>query len=119
MEVQIFGSKKSPDTRKALRFFAERRVKTHFVDFKEREPSLGELNRFVQKFGISTLVDDTSARYTELGLKHARLSAERWIELLCSEPHVLRMPLVRNGNRLTVGLAETDWKEWLVQQERI
>ena len=52
MEVQIFGVKKSADTRKALRFFAERRVKTHFVDLNERAASLGELRRFVQKFGL-------------------------------------------------------------------
>ena len=46
VEVQIFGFKKNADTRKALRFFAERRVKTHFVDLAERAASLGELNRF-------------------------------------------------------------------------
>ena len=57
MEVQIFGVKKSADTRKALRFFAERRVRTHFVDFDERAPALGELRRFVQKFGIEAIVD--------------------------------------------------------------
>ena len=115
MEVQIFGSKKSPDTRKALRFFAERRVKTHFVDFKEREPSRGELSRFVQKFGVNALVDGTSARYGELGLRQASLNADRWIELLCMEPLLLRMPLVRSGNRLTIGLAENEWKVWVDQ----
>ena len=52
MEVQVFGVKKNPDTRKALRFFAERRIRTHFVDFAERAPSLGELRRFTQRFGL-------------------------------------------------------------------
>ena len=52
MEVQIFGVKKSADTRKAQRFFAERRVKTHFVDLMERAASPGELRRFAQKFGV-------------------------------------------------------------------
>ena len=55
MEVQIFGTRKSADTRKALRFFAERRVKTHFVDLAERPASRGELNRFAQKFGVTAL----------------------------------------------------------------
>jgi arsenate reductase len=112
MEVQIFGVKKSSDTRKALRFFAERRVKTHFVDMNERAASLGELKRFVQKFGLDRLIDKESKRYEELGLRHARLSDERWLERLIDEPLILRMPLVRNGNALTVGLAEQDWKGW-------
>jgi arsenate reductase-like glutaredoxin family protein len=112
MEVQVFGVKKSADTRKALRFFAERRVKVHFVDFAERSASLGELRRFVQKFGLDRLIDRESKRYDELGLRHARLSDDRWLEKLVDEPLLLRMPLVRNGNQLTVGLAETDWKSW-------
>jgi arsenate reductase (glutaredoxin) len=112
MEVQIFGVKKSADTRKALRFFAERRVKTHFVDMNERPASLGELKRFVQKFGLDRLIDKDGKRYEELGLRHARLSDERWLERLADEPLLLRMPLVRSGNALTVGLAEADWKSW-------
>src|SRR5919201_528852 len=58
--VQIFGVKKSADTRKALRFFAERRIKTHFVDLAERAASPGELRRFAQKFGVEALVDRES-----------------------------------------------------------
>ena len=113
MEVQVFGVKKSADTRKALRFFAERRIKTHFVDLTERPASPGELKRFIQKFGLDRLVDRESKRYEELGLRHARLSDERWLEKLGEEPLLLRMPLVRNGNALTVGLAESDWKNWM------
>lgn len=112
MEVQVFGIRKSADTRKALRFFAERRIKTHFVDLMERPASAGELRRFIQKFGIAMLVDRESNRFTELGLAHARLSDDRWVEWLVEEPLLLRMPLVRNGNALTVGSAERDWKAW-------
>src|SRR5512133_3036511 len=103
MEVQIFGVKKSSDTRKALRFFAERRIKTHFVDLNERAASPGELKRFVQKFGLNQLIDRNSKRYAELGLQHAQLT---------DEPMLLRVPLVRHGNALTIGLAEEDWKGW-------
>lgn len=113
MDVQIFGVKKSADTRKALRFFAERRIKTHFVDLNERAASLGELKRFAQKFGVAALIDATSRRYEALGLQHARYSDERWLEKLMEEPLLLKMPLVRQQNRLTVGLAEAQWKEWL------
>lgn len=113
MEVQIFGTKKSADTRKALRFFAERRIKTHFVDLTERAAALGELKRFAQKFGVDALIDRESRRYADLGLRHARMSDERWLEELVEEPLLLRMPLVRQQQRLTIGPAEAEWKAWV------
>ena len=113
MQVQIFGIKKSSDTRKAQRFFSERRVQAHFVDLKVRPASPGELRRFVQKFGIDALIDRESRRFADLGLRHARLSDERWLEKLADEPMLLKMPLVRCENRLTVGVAEGEWKEWV------
>jgi arsenate reductase (glutaredoxin) len=113
MDVQIFGLKKSADTRKALRFFAERRTRTHFVDLQERAASRGELTRFAQKFGISALIDQDSRRYGELGLRTARYEDERWMEILINEPLLLKMPLVRRGTALTIGAAEDTWKSWL------
>ena len=113
MEVQIFGVKKSADTRKALRFFAERRVKTHFVDLMERPAALGELRRFAQKFGVARLVDRESRRFDELGLRHASYSDDRWLDKLADEPLLLAMPLVRWQHKLTVGLDEATWKEWV------
>jgi arsenate reductase-like glutaredoxin family protein len=112
VDVQIFGIRKSPDTRKALRFFAERRIKTHFVDLQQRAASPGELRRFAQKFGVEALVDRGSPRFADLGLRAARLSEERWLEQLAQEPLLLRMPLVRQQHRLTVGDAESTWREW-------
>lgn len=112
MEVQIFGTKKNSDTRHALRFFAERRVKTHFVDLNERPASPGELRRFVQKFGVAALVDTGSKRYVELGLRSSNYGDERWFDLLASEPLLLRTPLVRFGQKLAVGRDEPAWREW-------
>ncbi len=112
MEVQIFGVKKSADTRKALRFFAERRIKTHFVDLHERPASPGELQRFVQRFGVGALVDRHSRRFGELGLGASRLSDQQWLERLALEPLILRVPLVRWQQRLTVGDGEMEWREW-------
>jgi arsenate reductase len=113
MDVQIFGVKKNAETRKALRFFAERRVNTHFVDLVERAASRGELSRFAQRFGVSALVDETARRYAELGLRTARYGDERWLEILVDEPLLLKMPLVRRGNAVTIGAAEATWKNWL------
>ncbi len=116
MEVQIFGIKKSPDTRKALRFFAERRIRSHFVDLTERAPSPQELRRFTQRFGLEALLDRTSRAYLSLGLRHASMSEERWLDKLSEEPLMLRMPLVRQigqgAKGLTIGLAEDEWREW-------
>ncbi len=112
MEVQIFGTRKSSDTRKAQRFFAERRVKVHFVDLNERAASVGELKRFAQKFGVSALIDPNSKRYVDLGLQHSRMSDESWLDKLAEEPLLLAQPLVRYGGKLTIGLAESDWKAW-------
>lgn len=112
MEVQVFGHKKDPDTRKALRFFAERRVKTHFVDLNERAASPGELKRFAQKFGVASLVNRDGRRFAELGLRSAMYGEERWLQLLADEPLLLRTPLVRFQHKLTVGLAEAEWKGW-------
>ncbi|HEY7194188.1 MAG TPA: ArsC/Spx/MgsR family protein [Gemmatimonadales bacterium] len=112
MEVQVFGVRKSSETRAALRFFAERRIKVHFVDLNERAASVGELRRFAQKFGIAALIDRDSRRYAELGLRSAILSDERWLEKLGLEPLLLKMPLVRNQQHLTIGEAAETWNAW-------
>jgi arsenate reductase len=115
MEVQIFGIKKNADTRKALRFFAERRVRTHFVDLQERAASPGELKRFAQRFGVESLLDRESRRFADLGLGAARLSEDRWLEKLALEPLLLRIPLVRHGPQLTIGEATETWRSWTGQ----
>jgi arsenate reductase len=112
MQVQIFGINKSSDTRKAQRFFSERRIQAHFVDLKIRAASKGELRRFAQKYGVEALLDRDSHRFQDLGLQHAQLSEDRWLEKLMEEPMLLKMPLVRCENRVTIGVAEDVWKEW-------
>src|SRR5438093_13470669 len=108
MEVQVFGVKKNPDTRKALRFFAERRIRTHFVDFAERAPSLGELRRFTLRFGMEALIDRDSRAFADRGLHSPRLSEEKWLDKVMDEPLQLQMLLVaqigREVDGLTVGL---------------
>lgn len=116
MEVQIFGIRKSPETRRALRFFAERRIRTHFVDLLVRPASPGELRRFAQRFGVETLLDRDGRRFADLGLRAAQYGEQRWLDRLAQEPLLLRMPLVRSGQRLTVGLAEDDWKSWVAAE---
>jgi arsenate reductase-like glutaredoxin family protein len=111
--IQIFGTKKSPATRAALRFFAERRIKVHFVDLNERAASIGELRRFAQKFGVEALLDREGKRFEELGLRAARYGEDAWLTRLADEPMLLKTPLVRNENKLTIGDGEATWKTWL------
>ena len=65
MDVQIFGVNNNNDVRKAQRFFKERRANVHFMDFKQRSPSKGELRRFFQKFGEEQLIDRDAKRFTK------------------------------------------------------
>ena len=118
MEVQLFGTQKNQDTRRALRFWSERRVKVHFVDLKERAASKGELQRFVQKFGLTALIDKAARRYQELGLGASRLSDEHWLTLLSEEPLLLQQPLTRFGGKLTLGVVEPEWTAW-IESERV
>ena len=112
MEFQIFGTKKCKDTQKALRFFKERRITVHFVDLNERPASLGELRRFEQKFGAEALIDREGKRYRELGLHVAHYPTASTLPRLVDDPGLLKTPLVRSGNLLSVGLAEDAWREW-------
>ena len=118
MEVQVFGTQKNQDVRKALRFWAERRVKVHFVDLKERAASRGELQRFSQKFGLGALIDRDSKRYSELGLGAGRYDDERWFRWLADEPLLLRVPMTRWQQKVTIGLTETEWKLWIEQDKK-
>jgi arsenate reductase-like glutaredoxin family protein len=79
----------------------------------ERAASGGELTRFAQKFGVYALIDEASKRYADLGLRTARYGDEQWMKILVDEPLLLKMPLVRHGNALTIGAAESTWKSWL------
>ena len=111
--VQVFGTKKHANTRAALRFFAERRVATHFVDLNERAASPGELQRFAQKFGAEALVDRTSRRFADLGLGPARYGDARWIGLLADEPLLIKQPLTRCKQQVAVGLVPETWTAWI------
>ena len=109
----LHGLEGSPRSHYVRGFFAERRIKTHFVDLTVRAAALGELRRFAQKFGVHALLDPQSRRYQDLGLRHSQRSDERWLELLADEPAILRVPLVRCQQRLTIGLAEEEWARWI------
>jgi arsenate reductase (glutaredoxin) len=111
--IQIFGFRDCQDTRKAQRFFAERRIAVHFVDLDERPAAKGELRRFAERFGPAALIDRDGARFKALGLRVAGDSPQRLLDRALTEPRLLRTPLVRNKGKVTVGHAGADWQAWI------
>jgi len=115
MEVQVFGTKSCNETKKALRFFKERRIRVHFVDLKERAASPGELKRFGQKFGWEKLLDREGKHFRDRGLHVAHVPESRIPALLEDDPMLLVTPLVRSGNEIAVGWDEARWRDLLKQ----
>jgi arsenate reductase-like glutaredoxin family protein len=109
VEVQLFGLTKSKTTRKAQRFFSERRVPVSFVDLKVRGPSPGELRKWVQRFGVEAILDPDSKRYQEQGLQYVSASEQDWIRRIVGDPTVLALPLARCGAELAVGDDPDAW----------
>jgi arsenate reductase (glutaredoxin) len=117
MEVQIFGLKSSKETRAVERFFKERRIKTHNVDLHDRPMSVGELNRFIQKFGLNAILDISGKAYLDAGLEFLRVSDDGMLDRITAEPKLLKLPLVRYGKYVTIGLDEVTWKAWITEEQ--
>jgi arsenate reductase-like glutaredoxin family protein len=114
--VQIFGTKKCADTRKAERFFKERGVPVHQVDLAQKGMSAGELRNVAARVGgMEALIDREGARYVAKGLKYAAPTGPRIEQLLAADPLLLRTPIVRAGGRATVGYAPETWAAWLAE----
>jgi arsenate reductase-like glutaredoxin family protein len=110
VNAQVFGFHDDFDTKKALRFFSERRIPVHFVNLDERPASRGELRRFADRFGAQALINRDAPRFKALGLHVAGDSPERLLERAIAEPRLLRTPLVRIGHRVSIGHAPDDWR---------
>jgi arsenate reductase (glutaredoxin) len=113
VNVQIFGVKNSQATRAAERFFKERGIKLHIVDLKQKPFAPGEIKRFVERFGLAGLLDTEGKAYVDAGLKYLKVSDPDMLARIEKEPRLLRLPLVRGGNRLSVGQDEGAWKAML------
>jgi arsenate reductase (glutaredoxin) len=115
--IQIFGTKKCSETRKAERFFRERSVPIQAIDLAEKAPSAGELRSIAQAVGgVFRLFDKEGKRAKDKGLAHAMLGDPDIERKLLEDPLLMRTPVVRNGRAATVGPATPDvqalWKAW-------
>jgi len=112
MNIQIFGTKKCFDTKKADRYFKERGIKFQFIDLKEKGMSKGEFNSVKQAVGgfDKLLVENSKDKNTLALLKY--MSEEDKEEKLLENQQLLKTPIVRNGKQATVGYQPDVWKNW-------
>lgn len=111
--VQIFGIERDQATRAAQRFFKERRVAIHFSDLRRRPMAAGELRRFVERLGARALVDTDGRAWRDAGLGYLSMSETELAERILADQALLRLPLVRMGNRFAAGRDEAAWKGML------
>ena len=111
--IQVFGTERDQATRAALRFFKERRVPMSFVDLRKRPIAPGELRRFVERLGAPALLDPASRAYRDAGLGYLSLDEAGIVARVLADPSLLRLPLIRHGNDVTIGRDETSWTAWI------
>ncbi len=112
LNIQIFGTKKSFDTKKAQRYFKERRVKFQFIDLKEKGMSKGELESVARAVGGIDAVIDPKAKDADTVALVQYLAADQKFEMVLDNQQILREPIVRNGRQATVGYEPDVWKGW-------
>jgi len=113
MNVQIFGVKNSSATRAAERFFKERRIPIQLVDLKQKSMAPAEIKRFIDRFGLPSLLDTEGKAYVDAGMKYLKMSDAELLERIQRNPALLRLPLVRAANRVSIGHDEDGWKSML------
>lgn len=112
MNIQIFGTKKSFDTKKAQRYFKERRIKFQFIDLREKEMSKGELQSVMRAVGgLDALIDPRAKDQDTVALITYLAESQKFDKLLENQ-QILREPIVRNGKQATVGYEPDTWKTW-------
>ncbi len=112
MNIQIFGKKKCFDTQKAERFFKERRIKFQSIDMVSKGMSKGELDSVIRAVGLRNLIDTESPLYKAKNVD--RMTTPALItEILLENPKLIKTPVVRNGQKATVGFVPEIWEGWM------
>lgn len=109
MNIQIFGASKSFDTKKAERWFKERRIKFQAIDVRKYGMSRGELSSVRQAVGLEAMIDPKHPDYT---LLEYLVSYQAKLDKLYEDPTLLNLPIVRNGKQATVGYCPQIWESW-------
>lgn len=112
MNIQIFGTKKSFDTKKAERYFKERGIKYQFIDMKEKGMSKGEFNSVLQAVGALDKLIDQDCKDKDLLALIKYIAEDDKIQKILENQKVIKIPIVRNGKQATVGYQPEVWKAW-------
>jgi arsenate reductase len=118
MNIQIFGLKNSTATRAAERFFKERRIPIQLIDLKQKSMAPAEIKRFIDRFGLAPLLDSEGKAYVDGGLKYLKLTDSELLQRIERNPALLRLPLVRAANRVSIGHDEDSWRAMLAAAPR-
>ena len=111
MNIQIFGRRKCFETKKAERYFKERKIKFQYIDIDLKGVSKGELNSIKRNVSINDLINTKSKEYKSLNLDKIR-SLDMKEEILLKNPKLFNSPIVRNGNLATLGYSKETWDKW-------
>lgn len=109
MNIQIFGASKSFDTKKAERWFKERRIKFQAIDVRKFGMSRGELSSVRQAVGLQAMIDP---KHPDCALLEYLASDQAKLDKLYEDPTLLNVPIVRNGKQATVGYCPQIWESW-------
>ena len=112
MNIQIFGTKKDFDSKKAERYFKERNIKFQFIDMKEKGLSKGEFQSVCKAVGgVEKLIDEKCKDKDLLALVKY-IADEQNAEKIFENQKVIKLPIVRNGKLATIGYQPDVWKRW-------
>ena len=112
MNIQIFGTKKNFDSKKAERYFKDRGIKYQFIDMKEKGLSKGEFQSVCQAVcGYNRLID-TDCKDKDLLALITYIAEEDKAEKILENQSIIKVPVVRNGKQATVGYQPESWKNW-------
>lgn len=112
LNIQIFGTKKCYDTKKAERFFKERGIKYQFVDMKDKGMSKGEFNSVAQVNGGLENMVNWEEKDKDLLALIKYIADEDKLRKILDNPQVIKTPVVRNGKQSTLGYHPDIWKTW-------
>ena len=112
MNIQIFGTKKCNDTKKAERFFKERGIKYQFIDMKEKGMSKGEFSSVAQANGGLENMINLDGKDQDILALIKYIADEDKLEKVLENPQVIKTPVVRNGKQSTLGYQPDVWKGW-------
>lgn len=113
MNIQLIGTKSCNDTRKAERFFKERKIQFHFRDLNEKGLAKGELDNISRKIPLEELIDRDGKQFKKRNMQYMRFDIE---EELLNDPLLLKTPIVRNGSDVTIGYQPEVWKKWISEK---